>query len=116
MSTVRTVKGADISAIIQMVMADKNPVKLSDLQQRSILDVLQESLKDHSKREEGEIEVRYKLIIDPSEDNSMVRLLFQFGVLQRDNTRIYVCSNFPGDNQLQKVRVRRRSKGNEKAG
>ena len=92
------------ASLLQMVMADNNPVKLADVQQRSILDVLKESLKDRSEREEGENEVRYKLIIDPSEDSSMVRLLFQFGVLQRDNTRIYVCSNFAGDNQLQKVR------------
>ena len=87
-----------------MVMVDEHQVNLSNLQQHSILDVLQKSLKDHSEREEGENEVRYKLIIDPSEDSSMVRLLFRFGVLQRDNTRIYVCSNFPGDTQLQKVR------------
>ena len=92
------------TSLLQMVMADEHPVNLSNLQQHSILDVLGESLKDHSEREEGENEVRYKLIIDPSEDSSMVRLLFRFGVLQRDNTRIYVCSNFPGDNQLQKVR------------
>ena len=93
------------ASLLQMSMGDDPPVRLSDLQQRNILDVLQESLKDRSERKEGENEVRYKLIIDPSEDSSMVRLLFQFGVLQRDNTRIYVCSNFPGDNQLQKVNL-----------
>ena len=97
-----------------MVVADEHSVKLADVQQCSILDVLKESLKDRSEREEGENEVRYKLVIDPSEDSSMVRLLFRFGVLQRDNTRIYVCSNFPGDTQLQKVR--RRRKGNEVEG
>ena len=96
------------ASLLQMVLADKDSVRLADVQQRSILDVLKESLKDRSERKEGEIEVRYKLIIDPSEDCSMVRLLFQFGVLQRDNTRIYVCSNFPGDNQLQKVRRKRK--------
>ena len=51
----------------------------------------------------AENEVRYKLIIDPSEDGSLVRLLFSSGVLQRENTRVYVCSDFPGDAQVQKV-------------
>ena len=81
------------------------PVRFADVQQRSVLTVLQESLQDFSEHEGGGNEVRYKLIIDPSEDSSLVRLLFRFGILQRDNTRIYVCSNFPGDNQLQKVGV-----------
>ena len=48
--------------------------------------------------------MRYKLIIDPSEDDSLIRLLFSFGVLQRKETRMFVCSDFPGDSQLQKVR------------
>ena len=48
-------------------------------------------------------EVRYKLIIDPSEDESITRLLFMFGILQRENTRTYMCSDFSGDGQLQKV-------------
>ena len=52
----------------------------------------------------AEAEVRYKLIIDSSEDDSLVCLLFSLGVLQRKETRIFVCSNFPGDSQLQKVR------------
>ena len=86
-----------------METAEGKPVTFKDVKQRSILTVLQESLLDRSEREGGENEVRYKLIIDPSEDSSVVRLLFSFDVLQRDNTRIYVCSNFPGDNQLQKV-------------
>ena len=49
-------------------------------------------------------EVRYKLIIDPSEDESITRLLFMFGILKRENTRTYICSNFLGDGQLQKVK------------
>ena len=51
----------------------------------------------------SENEVRYKLIIDPSEDDSLIRLLFSLGVLARENTRMYVCSDFPGDSQIQKV-------------
>ena len=51
----------------------------------------------------AENEVRYKLIIDSSEDESVIRFLFTFGVLQREKTRIYVCSKFLGDGETQKV-------------
>ena len=51
----------------------------------------------------AENEVRYKLLIDTSEDESLIRFLFDFGVLERLKTRIYVCSNFPGDLPEQKV-------------
>ena len=72
---------------------------------RGILDILLASLRDRpqEKQDLSENEVRYKLIIDPSEDDSLVRLLFTFGILQRDNTRIFVCSNFPADSHLQKI-------------
>ena len=76
------------------------------LQCRSILEVLKDSLDDHPQQQGqdmAEAEVRYKLIIDPSEDDSLVRLLFYFGVLQREETRVFMCSDFPGDTQLQKV-------------
>lgn len=45
-------------------------------------------------------EVRYKLIIDPSEDDSLVRLLFSQLVLKLDETRVYICSDFPEDSHL----------------
>lgn len=76
------------------------------MQCRGILEVLQESLEDCPQQQHldmAETEVRYKMIIDPSEDDSLVRLLFSFGVLQRRETRMFVCSDFPGDSQLQKV-------------
>ena len=49
--------------------------------------------------------MRYKLIIDGSEDSSVIRLLFTFGVLQRKGTKVYVLSDFPGDVHLQKVKM-----------
>ena len=75
------------------------------LQKRGILEIVRDSLQDRPQDQQDitENEVRYKLIIDPSEDDSLVRLLFVFGVLKRDNTRMYVCSDFPGDGQLQKI-------------
>ena len=78
---------------------------LAKVKRRGILEILQASLADRpqEKQDLSENEVRYKLIIDPSEDDSLVRLLFTFGILKRDNTRIFVCSNFPADGQLQKI-------------
>ena len=76
------------------------------VQKRSIFTVLEDSLRDRPSQESQDLaenEVRYKLIIDPSEDDSLVRLLFFMGVLDRENTRMYVCSDFPGDSQIQKV-------------
>ena len=70
---------------------------------RSILEVLKESLEDHPEGGRDENEVRYKLVIDPTEDNSLMHLLIAFGVLKREKTRIYVCSDFPGDSHVQKV-------------
>lgn len=72
------------------------------MESRNILEVLRDSLSDHA-ISGAENEVRYKLIIDPSEDGSLVRLLFSSGVLKRENTKVYVCSDFPGDAQLQRV-------------
>lgn len=42
-------------------------------------------------------EVRHMLIIDSSEDNSVIRLVFQHGILRREHLRLYICGNFPGD-------------------
>ena len=100
--------------------------KLEDLKRRSIIEILCDSLADKPycndsqgnlhrtgstrmqkpsspSRDNTRNEVRYKLIIDPSEDESIIQLLFMFGILQRENTRSYVCSDFFGDGQLQKV-------------
>ena len=80
---------------------------MDQVQCRGILKVLRDSLDDHPQQQGQdmtEAEVRYKLIIDPSEDDSLIRLLFSFEVLKRKQTRMFVCSDFPGDSQLQKVR------------
>ena len=69
----------------------------------SILEVLYDSLKDQPQLHSRENEVRYKLVIDSSEDNSLLRLLFAFGILKEKDTRTYVCSDFPGDSHQQMV-------------
>ena len=84
---------------------------LEHVAQRQILDILRDSLADRpNEANRTENEVRYKLIIDPSEDDSLVRLLFTFGVLDRQKTRVFVCSDFPGDTHLQKVSVFKKRK------
>ena len=79
--------------------------KLDPSKQRNIIEILWSSLNDKQlpSNNDTQNEVRYKLIIDPSEDESITRLLFMFGILNHENTRTYVCSDFLGDGQLQKV-------------
>ena len=79
---------------------DTNP----DLvEQHSVLTVLRSSLSTHPEDLSVENEVRYKLLIEPSEDDSLIRLLFAYEVLNRESTKILVCSKFPGDSEAQKV-------------
>lgn len=70
---------------------------------RSLLEILEASLNDHSDDLCAENEVRYKLIIDSSEDESIIRQLFAFGILKRETTRVLACTKFPGDLDIQKV-------------
>ncbi len=72
-------------------------------QQRGIIDILKDSMLDKPQVKLTENEVRYKLIIDPSEDGSLVSHLFFMGVLERKDTKIFMCSNFPGDDEVQKI-------------
>ena len=74
----------------------------SDVRRRDTVQILKESLGDAPTIQD---EVRYKIVIHTSEDDSLVRLLFQFKILERQYTRIYMCSDFPGDSELQKVRT-----------
>ena len=67
---------------------------------RNVIEIFMNSLSDKPFDE-----VRYKLIIDLSEDESITQLLFMFGILKRKNTRTYMCSDFLGDGQLQKVHI-----------
>ena len=78
---------------------------LENVSQRGVLDVLVDTLEDKPQAMKNltENEVRYKLIIDPSEDDSLIRMLFSMGLLDRKKVRMFVCSDFPGDDQLQKI-------------
>ena len=75
-------------------------VSPAEVRRRDVVQVLKDSLNDTPTTEN---EVRYKIVIHSSEDDSLVRVLFQYKLLERQNTRIYMCSDFPGDTELQKV-------------
>ena len=70
---------------------------------RNTLEVIRSSTEEHGKHCTDDIhsgvriESRYKLIIDPSEDESLVRLLFSYSILPEGETRTYICSDFPSD-------------------
>ena len=101
----RNFNGSDDFENISKKFLDVVGASFEDVKRREIVRVLEDSMQDRPQAELDftENEVRYKLIVDPSEDDSLVRLLFSAGVLKRKNTRIYVCSNFPDDGQVQKI-------------
>ena len=75
------------------------------VKKRPKLDIVHESLHDKPNNAEynNENENRYKLIIDPSEDDSLVPILFVTRCLDRQSTRIFVSSDLSGDNYHEKV-------------
>jgi hypothetical protein len=70
-------------------------------ERRDVLDVLKESINDKCDLSKGYI--RYKLIIDPSEDDSMISFLFNYEILDKKETRRFISSNLFEDNELVKV-------------
>ena len=100
--SIATCKSQPNFACLQLKSA---PTKL---RQRSVIEILQKSLQDKPNRslhgdQETYDEVRYKLVIDPSEDDSLSRLLLMYKILDPKKTRTFMCSDFPEDSQLQKV-------------
>jgi len=87
------------------VQLESSPDKLV---RRNVIEILKESLQDTPNRsfkgdQQMYNDVRYKLIIDPSEDESLPRLLLMYKILDPKKTRIFTCSDFPEDSQLQKA-------------
>ena len=79
----------------------------SEVKRRDTLKVLEDTLKDKPTIQD---EVRYKIVIHSSDDDSLVRLLFQYKSLESNwkgsgKMRVYMCSHFPGDTELQKVSI-----------
>ena len=88
-------------------------VSYDQMAKRNILEIVNESLCDLSLTVEGEnhddddeqinfseYNVRYKLIIDNSEDDSAVRYLFSCNILDRKETQIVACSEFPEESGM----------------
>ena len=73
------------------------------IRRRDDLDVFKSSLQDLPADLSVESQVRYKLIIDSSEDDSLIAMLLSFGILERKSTTILVCTKFPGDPESEKV-------------
>ena len=89
----------------------------SDLKHRNVLEIVCDSFEDlptsttvtsprkKNKNESGEIgimnhEVRYKLVIDSSEDDSAVRQLFAYDILDKERCQMFVCSEFPEESKM----------------
>ena len=101
MYTMCDTDGCRFHIYLQYIKVDST---LDSVHRKSILDVLKESLGDRPSQYSIENEVRYKIIIDLSEDISLVRLLFSFGVLTRGpKTRMLCCSSFLGNTAAEKV-------------
>ena len=74
------------------------------MQRSSLIEILRSSFKLHYMRDlSSENQTRYKLLIDSSEDQSLIRLLFKFEILERKSTKIISCSKLPGDGESLKV-------------
>ena len=98
-------QGQVTTCLLHAVQLKSPPKKLK---QRNVIEILQDSLQDKPSRslhgdQETYDEVRYKLVIDPSEDDSLSRLLLMYKILDPKKTRTFMCSDFPEDSHLQKV-------------
>ena len=49
--------------------------------------------------------VRYKLVIDPSEDNSLIRTIFSLNSLKKRGVRFFFCSDFHTDGEIENVDI-----------
>jgi hypothetical protein len=77
-----------------------------DVTRRSVVSVLKSSLEVESAKIDLTNEaqkVRYKLVIDSSEDESVTRLLYAFNIVDPATTRTYMCSSFPEDGAVQEI-------------
>ena len=70
---------------------------------RTVLEILRTRLNEGGDKVSHILEgttARYKLIIDGSEDDSAVRVLFTHGILDRSNTNMFVCSEFTKERHM----------------
>ena len=79
--------------------------KQRDALRRDVITIIQDSMKLESKQRR--LYGRYKLIVDESDDESAVRLLFQTGILDPNQTTVFRMSDFAEDlnNELRNVEI-----------
>uniref|UniRef100_A0A1X7UCD1 RING-type domain-containing protein n=1 Tax=Amphimedon queenslandica TaxID=400682 RepID=A0A1X7UCD1_AMPQE len=92
----------DFSSIVQVFFKAIN-FNPENVKKQSLIQLLQSSFRNTDRDLSSENQVRYKLLIDSSEDQSLVRLLFRFDIFRRDATKILSCSRFPFDDNSQKL-------------
>lgn len=73
------------------------------VRKRENLEVFKSSLEDLPEDLSVDHQVRYKLIIDSTEDDSLIGILLAFKILERQSTSILVCTKFKGDPESEKV-------------
>ena len=77
--------------------------KLKSISSKGVIDVLRDSMQDQPEQEFETNPVRYKLIIDPSEDNSLHHIIFPVKFSDNKKVRMFFCSDFPNDGELEAV-------------
>ncbi|XP_065842574.1 uncharacterized protein [Oscarella lobularis] len=96
-----------LSILRQITSSEAARTLLSNTRRRT-LDILRESLSEtviDCDGDGGEAQVRYKLIIDESEDDSLISHLFKHEILDRATTSVLSCSDFPGDDEIHSVNI-----------
>ena len=84
-------------------MHHKNVLKIVDLSLKDLPSSRSQTTETESRSDQlayTEHGVRYKLIIDGSEDDSAVRYLFTCGVLNKGNTLMFSCSEFVDESHI----------------
>ena len=85
-------------------MYHKNVLEIVDLSLKDLLSSRIQTAESESRPDQlaytTEHGVRYKLIIDGSEDDSAVRYLFACGVLNKGKTHMFSCSEFVDESHI----------------
>ena len=77
---------------------------------RGLIEVIENSLNDRNQdvvesQNLNDTAVRFKLLIDQSDDDSMMRLLFLHRIIDQRRTRVMKFSDFPDDREDQKTNI-----------
>ena len=85
-------------------MTHKNVLKITTLSLKDLPSSFSQVTMETKTRPDqlaySEHRVRYKLIIDGSEDDSAVRYLFACGALDKQKTRMFACSEFVKESHM----------------